>query len=238
MITNIVMLTKDRWELTIQSLTTLYRNTNEADFNITIIDDGSNEISQAALHGFLDAKKSNVAMLRIENSQGVTGRARNLGVYWSEKTFGRGEYLYLSDNDVYFLPKWLNELTSFFYFFPESNFRLVGGWNHPFLNPHTEVRGCGVYSHDAIAGASQLMRWETWDKYGPLVANAPGTCQGEDWLFCQKIIEDGGKVGSIYPRVVLNCGITNSEGKPAQGPDVMLAELQEARKTYTDIYWE
>src|SRR5215471_1313947 len=206
MITNIVMLTKDRWELTIQSLTTLYRNTNEADFNITIIDDGSNEISQAALHGFLDAKKSNVAMLRIENSQSVTGRARNLGVYWSEKTFGRGDWLYLSDNDVYFLPRWLDKLTAIL----ESGFKisLLGGWNHPFLNPtpyaklrtrETGLDGAELCTHDAIAGASQLMRWETWDKYGPLVANAPGTCQGEDWLFCQNIIKDGGKVGSIYP---------------------------------------
>jgi hypothetical protein len=71
-----------------------------------------------------------------------------------------------------------------------------------------------------------------------LDAHAKGVGQSEDWAFCQKIIKDGGRVGSVYPRVVFNCGITNSYGQPSPGADVMLKELQEAKKTYKDLYWE
>lgn len=82
------------------------------------------------------------------------------------------------------------------------------------------------------------MRWETWDKYGPLDAHASGVGQSEDYAFCQKIIQDGGKVGSIYPRCVLNCGLTNSFGQPSVGADFMLNELLEAKRTYPDLYYE
>jgi hypothetical protein len=121
--------------------------------------------------------------------------------------------------------------------------KLMGGWNHPYLQPTWQStkwpdKSRQVATHDAITGASQLMCWDTWDKYGPLEAHAPGVSQSEDWLMCQKIIKDGGRVGSVYPRVVFNTGVTNSYGKPATGQDVMLKELQEAKVKYPDLYWE
>ena len=82
------------------------------------------------------------------------------------------------------------------------------------------------------------MKWDIWDEYGPQDAHAPGVCQSEDWKFCQDIIQDGGRVGSIYPRVVLNCGITNSMGEKAPGWDVMLKDLLEAKKEYPNLIWE
>lgn len=248
MIVNIIMLAHNREELTRQSLLTLYRNTPQELFNLTFIDDGSDATKSVTVPGI--AKNS--CTLRIEDSRGITGQARNLGIYWSEKFFGRGTHLGLLDNDLYFTPCWMERLTAAFG--PaerDQKVRLMGGWNHPYLQPHPCMPGGAWYgaptfdygvinyrTHDAVAGASQLMRWETWDKYGPLDAHAPGVGQSEDYAFCQKIIKDGGRVGSIYPRVVLNCGLTNSLGAPSPGADVMLAELLEAKKLYPEIYWE
>lgn len=227
--TNIVMLVKNRWRLTAQALTSLYQHTAMNEFNLTFIDDASSPSESLHWEGYVDGK-SNATILRIEKSHGITGQARNLGVYWSEKYFGRGDYLYLSDNDVYFTDNWLGVMRDMM---SHCNVAVLGGGNHPFLKPNGEMGqtlqghiGCvagnyTVTTHDAIAGYTHLMRWETWDKYGPHDAHAPGTSQSEDYKFCQDIIKDGGVVGSVFPEVVYACGLTNTSGQPAIGADQM-----------------
>ncbi len=200
-------------------------------FNLTLIDDESMPAFSSPLYA-----AENFTALRIETSKSITGQARNLGVYWAEKFWGRGDYLYLSDNDVYFTPGWLDTLITFFNSHA-PDFKLLGGWNHPFLQPHATRDGF-LRGHDAVAGASQLMQWSTWDTHGPLDAHAIGVGQSEDWKFCQDIIQGGGRVGSVYPRVVLNCGVTNSFGAASLGADVMLKELTAAAKFYKDLIWE
>lgn len=244
MITNIVILTRNRESLKRQAVDTLYRNTEQGSFNLTIIDDESIKLP---VYPDIMHQRFDWTSLTIERSKGITGQARNLGVYWAEKYWGRGDYLYLSDDDLYFTPYWLQKLINHI---EHTNITLIGGWNHPFLQPKADTlkASSSAYTasfddmkfalHDAVAGASQLMRWETWDKYSPLDAHAPGVGQSEDWKFCQDIIKDGGRVGSIYPRVVLNCGITNSLSQPSPGADVMHEELVEAKKIYPDLYWE
>jgi hypothetical protein len=67
------------------------------------------------------------------------------------------------------------------------------------------------------------MTWETWDKYGPFSDNNRNEdikiMGSEDWAFCQEIIKDGFKVGSIEPEVVIACGKTNTYGNPATGSE-------------------
>lgn len=248
---NIVMLVKDRQVLTTQTIRTLYKNTNESLFNLTIIDDGGSLLPSYEV-GLASA--SNWTCLYNERSKGITGQARNLGVYWSEKYFGRGEYLCLLDNDLYFTKGWLETLIGAMNRIGQE-WKILGGWNHPYLQPKEKYKfvefvvgeklpelvrhpAFVLADHDAVAGACQLMKWETWDKYGPLDAHAPGVGQSEDWKFCQDIIKDGGRVGSVYPRVVFNCGVTNTYGKASTGQKEMIEELVEAKKVYKDLYWE
>lgn len=231
------MLTKDREKLRNQAIDTLRRNSpTESFYNLTIVDDES----MVSVTRDWRTAYENINVIRINGSKGITGQARNLGVYWAEKYWGRGDYLYLSDNDIYFQPGWLEKLISAFEYGEPHGLRLLGGWNHPYhhMNEMAHVDGLQIHTHYAVAGASQLMRWETWDKYGPLHAHAVGVCQGEDAQFCTDIIKDGGKVASIYPHVVFNCGLTNSHGNPAPGGDLVLKELQEAKNKYPDIVWE
>lgn len=239
---NIVMLVRNRRLLTAQALESLDDNTDKSLYNLTVVDDGSEIPITNAYHPAHRSIGDNATVLRIEHgSKGITGQARNLGVYWAERYWGRGEYLYLSDNDMYFTPGWLEKLIAAVSY-ADWKVGLIGGWNHPYLQPKpaptvfsfTDFKVC---AHDAVAGASQLMSWHIWYQFGPLDAHAPGVGQSEDWKFSQSIIQSGGLVGSIYPRVVFNCGVTNSLGAASTGADEMVRELVEAKKTYEDLYW-
>ncbi len=222
---NVVMLIKDRPVLTAQALYSLFHNTN-GDFNLTVVDDESGEKSLVT-----SKETERTTVLKIHNSKGITGQARNLGVYWAEKYWGRGDWLYLSDNDVYFTEGWDKKMTwAFNSPKVQPMLRLLGGSTHPYhgANKSVEIGGSitgdsvRIDTHDAVSGYSHLMEWHTWDSYGPLDAHAKGIRQSEDWAFCQKIIHDGGVVGSIDPPVVYDCGLTDTFGNPATGADKIL----------------
>lgn len=237
---NAVMLVKNRPRLTKQALDSFAENTS-GDWNLTIVDDQSNAETRAILRSFALLYRSKVALLRNDTSSGITGQVRNLGVYWSEKFFGRGDWLYLSDNDVAFLPQWDWKLTMVYGGLESSRtddlfhvgaICVLGGSRHPYHQPNGQlVPSRSPYSNvihaslgtvdcvDAVAGYSQLMRWRVWDRFGPLDAHAPGICQSEDFAFCQRIVKAGGNVGYINPSVVVDCGITTWDGKPAVGAE-------------------
>lgn len=226
MATNIIMLMKDRAALTLQALNSLYKNTDSADFNLTLVDDDSHPDVRGMISDWISLPvHDNCTMLQITRGRSITGQARNLGVYWSEKIFGRGEFLYLSDNDVFFTPDWASVLIEALERVP--GFKLIGGSTHPYhgwdmsIQAGLSTRVISVRNHDAVSGYSQMMRWETWDKYGPLDAHAAGVGQSEDFKFCQQIVKDGGRVGSVWPEVVYACGLTNTFGEPSIGADKM-----------------
>ena len=211
---NAVMLVCDRNALTAQALQTFFNN-SALDWTLTIIDDASKFQTKCLLDRY--ATQDGVTVLRAPQPVGVTGRMRNLGVYWSEKMWGRGDFLYLSDNDAYFTKSWDVVLTHALE--EHGEFKLLGPYRHPYHLPNRQVDN--VVATDAVQGLGHLMRWETWDKYGPLDAHATGTNQSEDYKFCQQIVADGFLVGSIQPDVVYNCGRTGTNGKPSPGADVM-----------------
>lgn len=217
---NIVLVVKDRPNLTRQCLGSLVKNT-DVEWNLMIVDDGSKPPTGELLKLFASVQRKRVALLINPTSRGILGQVKNLGVYWSEKFWGRGDYLYLSDNDAYFLPGWSSRMIPILGW----GFDLLGGQNHPYHQP-IETAQVGVREYEALAGTSWLMRWETWDKYGPLDANAIGICKGEDHEFCQRIRKDGGKVGAVYPHVVLDCSLTDTFGKPAVGAETKTERVE------------
>jgi hypothetical protein len=212
---NIVMLVKDRPRLTHQALWSLAKHT-DVDYNVTIIDDGSGSETREMLRMFAGTHKD-AALLCNKTSKGITGQARNLGVYWSEQYFGRGDYLYLSDNDVAFLPHWASSMVGILTSGYPRGLRLLGGARHPYHQPNERH---GDWDEvDAVAGYSQLMRWHTWTSHGPLDARAPGTGQSEDFAFCQRIKANHGKVGYVTSQVLVDCGLTQTNGTKAIGAE-------------------
>lgn len=201
--TNIVMLTKDRQRLTGQAIQTLYQHT--AHFTLTVVDDGSRTSPWSA-------ENRGALIVSFGAPIQIVGWLKNTGIQASERYFGRGDWLYLSDNDVAFTPGWLEKMQ---YTCRTYMPLVLGGYQHPFHGTNFDLHK--FHKTDAVAGYSMLMRWSTWDKYGPFDAHAKGVCQSEDFAFCQKITKAGGDVGYIHPPVLAMCGVTNTEGKPAIG---------------------
>lgn len=214
---NIVLLVKDRPRLTEQCLKTLYDNTPRDQFNLVILSDGCEAETLSILYGVSHA--DNCSLIGMKTSIGIVGWLRNTGASASERYFGRGKYLVQCDNDISFLPNWLPKMEHQMMLCSIKGYDtlVLGGYQHPFHGTNCDF---GHYHEtDAVAGYMHFMDWSTWDKYGPYDQHAKGVCQSEDFAFCQKIVKDGGKVGYIHPPVILNCGITNSEGKPAIGSE-------------------
>lgn len=167
-----------------------------------------------------------------------TGASRNDVIIQSERSFERGDYLYLSDDDVCFLrPDWLAVLIDAYEAAWEQGYRVLGAYNHPFHHPVSNdgwaYLGKPVVTHAvfpvyALALQSMLMRWEVFDHFGPFDSTPPGAvCQGEDVSFGNRIREAGFKLGVITPPLLVNCGITNSFGQPIPGADLVRAECPE-----------
>lgn len=214
---NIVGLVKDRPNLTEQCLRTLYANTPEDQFNLLVMDDGSMGATTRILCEY--AVHPNFKWIRMIEPMSIVGWLRNVGASASERYFGRGEWLCFIDNDIAFLPNWLPKMETRMMACSAKGYdiRVLGGYQHPFHG--TTIDWGSIHEADAVAGYMHFMTWSTWDKYGPYDQHAKGVCQSEDYAFCQKIVKDGGKVGYIHPPVILNCGITNSENKPAIGSE-------------------
>lgn len=215
------MLVKDRKQLTRQALVSLGQHT-QVDWNLTIVDDCSRTDVWQMLCDYctlFQHKTTLLTMMARSPHSGCVGGLKNLGVELSARRFGRGEWLYLSDNDVYFTEHWAEQLIAVAKAKTLSKFRLFGGQNHPYHHPIDEPHP-GFCTYGAVAGTSWLMPWNTWDNYGPLDANAPGVGQSEDTAFCNRITSDGYLVGAMNPAVVLDTGITQTDGSLSVGHEV------------------
>lgn len=234
--TNIVLLSYNRPRLLEQTIRTLYANTPHDQFNLVIVDNGSDDFRVKRMYTAWARQYSNISILEITNSNRVLAQQKNVGVAWSEQMFGRGDWLYLSDNDVYFTPGWLEKLTDVTAASESLMFRLWGGQVHPYHQPIStvEVDSHILTEHSVLDGPSWLMRWGTWDEYGPLNRDcASGVCQSEEYPFCQRLragtrvltigvdpsmeTKPGKRIGAIQPHVVYHTGLTNSDGKDAPG---------------------
>src|SRR5580765_536660 len=162
-----------------------------------------------------------------------TGSLRNQVIAASEKYFGRGDYLYLSDNDVFFYPAVFEKLVPIYEYAWTLGFKVLGAYNHPFHQPinSTPVYGGGreiisrINEVPALALQSMLMKWEVWDKYGPFDDTPPGRVRmSEDVAFTNKIRAAGGRIGVVNPPLAVNTGITDSFGEKIPGWELVKKE--------------
>jgi len=106
LIVNITMLVKDRPRLTRQAIESLYANTPRELFDLYVRDDGSTEENVVMIREALTYR--NAALSLSKESKG-TGKSRNRVIEWA-RNCSPSDLLYLSDNDVYFKPGWLETL--------------------------------------------------------------------------------------------------------------------------------
>jgi glycosyltransferase involved in cell wall biosynthesis len=235
---NIVIPIHNRTRHTMQTLQSLVLNTPKELYTLHLVDDGSDAETMNAVIGFYNEQKDHINITYRRNDKPLSpGVSRNIVCDQITRRGTRHEFLYHSDNDVYFTNGWLDTLIKVFETVEISdNVRLLGGGCHPYLQDNSSVdvefRASNaaivkvtVGFKDAVSGYSQLMRWSAWDIYGPFdetMKDADKKIMGsEDWAFCQKMVQGGYRVASIRPEVVIHCGKTNTYGDAATGSEVI-----------------
>ena len=193
--------------------------------NITMLTYGRPRLTQQAKESlWANTRRFGFTTFNDEAKLG-TGSARNKVIEMASTH--RLEYLYLSDNDVAFKPHWLEALIEC-YDWAKFNYNVlaIGAYVHPYNQPverwpyfcqalGAKLDICELY---ALSFQSWLMTWEVWDKYGKCNDSPPGMVRmGEDWEYSQRIRKDGGKVASILPPLIYNCGMTDSFGVAVPG---------------------
>lgn len=222
---NFTMLVRNRPRLTKQALDSLG---NTSGMNCMIRDDWSERETWDLVEAW---SGKNAIKGRVVYHAGIklgTGPARNDVIETSQQAFGRGDYLYLSDNDVFFKPGWLEKLIELYEASWEYGCRVLGAYNHPY---HQHVEGLvsvGEYSSNvvnALATQSMLMRWEVWDQFGPFCQTpVDRVCMSEDVEFCNRITAAGLNVGVVWPPLIVSTGITNTFGEKIPGYELVKAQ--------------
>lgn len=226
---DIVIPVHNRLEHTKQTLESLLKNTDPNLYQLYVIDDLSTDGTREYLQ-----KHDKIVPIFFNDENIGPGPSRNKVCSFITQKELRSEYLYHSDNDVFFTEGWLEKLINAYedYDKAKGNLKLLGGGCHPYLQNNSRYESTyaanavfpySIGMKDAVSGYSQLMTWETWDKYGPFDESMRGQERkimgSEDWAFCQKIIKDGFLVGSIEPEVVIATGKTNTYGDLATGSE-------------------
>lgn len=231
--TNVAMITRDRYNLLEQAIRTLLASCGESvartstrPFTLLVLDDGSTDNRCQRLLQSLP--KSHCDLLVYRNSSHWLGELKTSAVEASRGRFGRGDWLCIADNDTFWLAGWLERMEQMAEASEPYGFRLWGGQNHPahqlwpvVKQPPTSTADGPLFSDmrecETLAGTHMFMRWDTWDLFGPMVSDGPGVLMGEDVRFCRKVRESGGRIGVASPPVVIDAGITSSNGQPSPG---------------------
>lgn len=239
--TAVILITKNRLELFDQTIRTLFLNTPRELFDLIVVSDGSDN---SGWYSML-YKKGNISDLVLTNF-GSPSICRNIG---SEIARKKGyKFLYHTDNDMYFLPGWLEECHAIKGCFPQ--FKIIGAYCHPFMQKNNDIidysnekikeisKNFNIETVDAVSGNSWFISTEDYFKYG--LHETEGIMASEDWEMCQRIRKDRNFVVRLTPHKVLHCGVTNSRGEASVGADVMLEELSQAKIKYKlkDLHYE
>jgi GT2 family glycosyltransferase len=228
--TAIILITKNRLKLLKQTVTTLTLNTPSELYDLIIIDDGS----EPDCIGYLSGLKAGGACSDLVLTNfGSPSKCRNIGAEIARK---KGyKYLYHTDNDMYFLPGWLEickevlKLT--------ERVKIVGAYCHPFMQKNKDFEFNTLQTVDAVSGNSWFISTEDYFSYG--LHETDGIMASEDWEMCQRIRKNGFFVVRLNPHKVLHCGLTNSRGEASVGSDLMIEELSAAKIKYNlKIYYE
>ena len=219
---NCVMLVHNRHRLTLQAIESFIAHTTTR-YRLMIVDDYSCAETADMLDEIASESHDTIRVAHSRIARLGPGLARNIGIKKAEQ-WGRGDALVLMDNDCVVLPQWDEKLLIAWEEVAKPNdFMALGGYCHPF-----QQRGASYGTSQvgiarelqALGLLSWLMDWSTWDQHGPF-ESAARINGSEDWAMSQKIRKAGGRVGVLDPAVVINCGVTSSDGKPCPGAELL-----------------
>lgn len=202
---------ENRVKLFVQTFESFIKNTNfDLIKSVTLVDDAS-PIP-------IISEIPNMTYIKNEKQSGV-GFSKNFAV-----AQGDAKYIYLSDTDVFFTPRWLDKMLAVYK--AEPTIGILAGGCHPYLQTNrkylvNEPEFVGeLHLKDAVSGWSWLLSRRLWNTCGKLHDHAVGSGQSEDWEYSQRIKSEGYVVGSLWPECISHCGITNTENLPVLGAEL------------------
>lgn len=210
---NVCLLVHNRLRLTQQAVESLSATTPADAYTLAVLDDDSSDFRIGRYLSSLH----HAATLRVLNSTHVLSQLKNTLVAWSEQVYGRADYLLLIDNDVCFLPGWLDTMLEAYKAGQLEQVALLGGQRHPFHQAKYDLTKLWIET-DAVAGTSWFLSWSRWRPFDR--SSAPGVCQSEDFAWCQQAKQEGLRVGYTAEDCILDCGITQTDGKAAPGAEL------------------
>jgi GT2 family glycosyltransferase len=203
---SIIVLVRNRPELTRQTLSSLDKTLSDTtvEHEVIIVDNDSDQPTKRMLGLFPQFHH-----ITSDKNLGV-GAGKNLGIIEA-----RGDYLYISDNDIYFYPGWLDTILKAHRLYPE--FKLIGAFRHPFHGIQQTVyrNDLAIEQSDQQVGSSWFLSKQTWTDFGPLEENLE--VGADDVKMCDKVTAAGHFVGSVTPHKVFHCGATNTDGRWSPG---------------------
>jgi glycosyltransferase involved in cell wall biosynthesis len=234
----IILITKDRPLLLEQAVRSLYYNTPRELYDLILVDDGSQIIDfKKGRHDHGSVNPYQIADHLIITDFKSPSICRNLGMEIAKR---KGyKYVYHSDNDMYFLPGWLEKCIDLKENQGYKDLTIVGPYCHPYLQENKDMaeKQDDFYCVDANSGNSWFMETKDYLDYG--LIEHEGIMNSEDWEMCQRIRKDKKFCVALREKLVIHCGITNSRGEASVGADLLLNEISEAKVKYgLDIYCE
>lgn len=205
---SIIVVAYNRPQLTRQTLDSLQYSLKDTSIRnqVIVVDNQSNSETSSIINSY-----SKFDSIRIHNNRGCAA-GKNKGV-----SHARSDLLYLSDNDMYFSPGWLEAIIRAHTIFPE--FSILGAFRHPYhgVIQTYKKHGLEIEESDMQVGSSWLLTKQTWQEFGPLDETVP--TGSDDAIFCNAVRKSGGKVGAIKPNLVIHCGATDTTRATSPGGD-------------------
>lgn len=235
--TNVTMLAHNRPLLTAQAIKSLRANTSAKDYRLTVLYDRC--MDDAGMQETMELLDTSERW--INDKPLGTGGLRNIVINCADVADylpcirPSPQYIYISDNDVCFLPEWLDTLIEAYDWARATHGVIaLGAYNHPYNGPfnlwpffsNTLNRVIRIGEVHALSTQSWLWRGEDWDRFGPFIETPVGAvCQGDDVNMGERIKAAGGKLAALYPPMIANCGVTNSFGERIPGYDEVMREF-------------
>jgi glycosyltransferase involved in cell wall biosynthesis len=214
----IIIPTFNRLKLVKQTIESLKQNTPRELYSLVVVDGGSTDGTRE----YLKSQEIDRLIFKDCNSP---GEAKNIGVAASP-----GEFLYISDSDMYFKEGWLQALMRAY----GKEVAVLGALGHPWW-PTLEIKyfggkpgiqaGLAVCFVEQQPGYSWFMRRDIWDRFGPLQEGVPYGV--DDSQFCNRAKKAGLKIGHLKEELVLHCGIKRADGSITYGAQDQIKDYPE-----------